>query len=1155
MRQSLGWTLAALVLCASLGFCAGEVRAQETFRFGKNRLQHERATWAFVETARVRVYYPEGSYALADFTLVAAEDALAHLERLFGYRPGDDDEPGHPERFAILAYPGPRAFAVTNAVDLPDYADGIGGVTELYKNRIALPFGGDYRDYRRVLHHELVHAVLNDMLYGGTLQSILQNDVRLRLPHWFSEGLAEYAAEGWSTDADAWVRDAVLTGTLPPIDRLGGFASYQAGQSVWDYVAAQYGEPKIAEILLRLRASQSVEGSFQRSLGISLDALSERWRQALREQHYAELAARDDLAALARPLATARDGAYHGSPALSPRGDRLAYVTTRDGLFDIVVLDVNEPEARATLVEGQTTVTFEGLRVLTPGLSWGPRGERLAVAVTSGPSEAVALVDVRTGSADLRRLPGIEQVLAVAWHPTADVLALSATAEGGAQSDIFLLGLETGTLRNLTRDAFSDHEPAWAPDGRALVFHSDRAERTELATYAPGEFADTTAFRMSAHDYAQHDLYLLPLTLLDAAPESAHAAPSAIRLTDTPHDDRSPRFTEDARHLLFRADPNGVFDVYGLALDSLGADSLHAASGGLDWARAAPGEVRALTDLAVGLDGLAASARASRVVVTALREGVPSLYLLRDPLARRLESPPAPTVWQHRRDGLRLASLLADTARVAPSLAVASPERRRSNAFLRDATDGVAFARPPRAPGSRSLDAPLLADLFASAPPDSLLERFGSSDRADADTTRYGGVRVDFSDIAFDPAPPDTADLTLSLRDLARPVPRRYKLDFSPDFVYGTAGYDPLYGAQSVTQMVFSDVLGNHRIYVATNLLIDLRNSDYQLAYSYLPRRADWRISTFHLSRLLPDYERFTYYRYRQVGTNLAVSYPLDKFRRIDLDLGLLSISQADVADPSVPALRRVLLYPGVTFTRDTSVPGWRAPSEGTRLAVRLSGSAFGFGETPVRFASLQADARRYVRLGSPLRTLALRLSAGTSIGPEQQLFYTSGVQNWIAPRFDDIEGFPVSGLTDFAFATPLTPLRGFDLNARRGHHFGLANAEVRLPLAEALASLPIYALQLTGFSDAALVWGAERAGGGRDALTLTRDAELPASDPADPDAVPEFERVLDDLLVGAGGGLRAIVLGFPVRADWAWPFDGRRFGERRFYLSIAADF
>ena len=48
--------------------------------------------------------------------------------------------------------------------------EGVGGVTELFKNRVVVPFEGNYKQFRHVIHHELVHAVINEMFYGGSIQ-------------------------------------------------------------------------------------------------------------------------------------------------------------------------------------------------------------------------------------------------------------------------------------------------------------------------------------------------------------------------------------------------------------------------------------------------------------------------------------------------------------------------------------------------------------------------------------------------------------------------------------------------------------------------------------------------------------------------------------------------------------------------------------------------------------------------------------------------------------------------------------------------------------------------------------------------------------------------------------------------------------------------
>ncbi|MDX1420777.1 MAG: peptidase S9, partial [Rubricoccaceae bacterium] len=152
-------SLLALLAALALGALAPEADAQY-FRFGKNRVQYEGLDWRYLQSEHFDVYFYErersapGGRVLADFTARAAEDAYRDVAELFNYEISD--------RIPILVYHSHNDFAVNNAAPLPDYAEGIGGVTELFKNRIAVPFTGDWRDFRRVVHHELVHAVVND---------------------------------------------------------------------------------------------------------------------------------------------------------------------------------------------------------------------------------------------------------------------------------------------------------------------------------------------------------------------------------------------------------------------------------------------------------------------------------------------------------------------------------------------------------------------------------------------------------------------------------------------------------------------------------------------------------------------------------------------------------------------------------------------------------------------------------------------------------------------------------------------------------------------------------------------------------------------------------------------------------------------------------
>ncbi len=1121
-------------MCAIRGLCIGLVAilaafsppdaSAQYFRFGKNKVHYEDRDWFYVQSEHFTVYFYEGGQYLADYTAKAAEEAYGQISRLFQYRIS--------RPIPLIVYLSHGDFAVTNAVDLPTYSEGIGGVTELFKNRIAIPFTGDYRDFRRVIHHELVHAVINDIFYGGSLQAIIQNNIRTRIPAWFNEGLAEYAALGWDSQSDMYIREAVLENHLAPIAYLRGYYAYRGGQSVWDYIAEQYGQEKIGEILQRLRLSRSVEASIRRSTGLSVKQLSERWQKSLQEIYFPEVAAREDLDDIARAIITREQGFYNTSPALSPLGDKLAFITTTQGLFDIYLASASDGKIIRRLVEGQTSPEFESLRILTPGISWNPEGTHIAVAVKSGPSDVIAVIDVVTGETKRFSVSEVNQILTLAWSPDGDRIAFEGASE--SQSDIYILNINTLGVTNLTDDLFSDHEPSWSPDGRSLIFHSDRADYLSVGQ------ARTTTFQMFDRANLQQDLYLLTI-----------GSDRVQRVTsDENWDETSGKFGPDGRKVLFISDRNGTYNLFEKDLDTE--------------------TVRPLTDLTIGVTQLSLSADGQRAALVSLREGTSSIYILRTPFARTQELQHLrPNVWAQRVTQSKLVD--------APALVLAGDRLRRNNPFLRDASDGIRFARGRERLKQQTFDVDRLAVLIdqarrprdgsgedvSKAPGDAgkdnppvLLSNLGSV----GSDSLYRDSRVDFRDYrfssAFDKASVDVSPLFAALpaKRLSRTlldangnyIPRRYKLRFSPDIVYGAAGYDALYGVQGVTQMMFSDMLGDHRIVVATNLLIDLRNSDYIISYNYLPRRVDWTFSMFHVSRLLADFQRSTptYYRYRQYGTSLEASYPLDKFRRVDIEMAVIGVNQADITDVTRPSRTRALLTPRLTFTRDATTPGVMHPVSGSRLAVSVSGSALSFTDEQIRFVTFLGDARTYASLGRGAYVFALRASMGTSLGPNKQLFYTSGVQNWINRNFDEINGFPISDVADFVFATPMMPLRGYDINARNGSNFGLINAEFRFPLVAALLPgpipiLPLYNIQGQAFVDAGSVWG----GRGEDPrFNFTREDE-------------SGRRRLDDLLVGTGFGLRTIFLGYPIRLDFAWPFDGRSFGDRRTYVSIGLDF
>src|SRR5581483_6762911 len=256
-------------------------QAQVGASFGKNKVEYKDFQWQYIQSPHFDVYFYQGGRNLAQFVADHAEQALDSIERVMKY--------DITNRVAILVYNSHNDFQQTNAVGefLPE---GVGGVTELLKNRVIIPYEGDFELFRHVIHHELTHAVVNDMFIGGTYQSLLTGG-GMEIPSWMNEGLAEYnSLHGLDLETDMFMRDATLNDAVPPLDRLGGYVQYRVGQTMYWYISQRYGPDKVGELLQRIRTSRSVEAGFRSTFGLSVGEFGEKFLDALKKLYYPDIA-------------------------------------------------------------------------------------------------------------------------------------------------------------------------------------------------------------------------------------------------------------------------------------------------------------------------------------------------------------------------------------------------------------------------------------------------------------------------------------------------------------------------------------------------------------------------------------------------------------------------------------------------------------------------------------------------------------------------------------------------------------------------------------------------------------------------------------------------------------------------------------------------
>jgi Tol biopolymer transport system component len=68
-----------------------------------------------------------------------------------------------------------------------------------------------------------------------------------------------------------------------------------------------------------------------------------------------------------------------------------------------------------------------------------------------------------------------------AWSPDGNSVAVAGFSETASFSDIYLLDIGTGRLRQITRNNFSDNQPVFSPDGKRLFFTSDESPLPDAA--------------------------------------------------------------------------------------------------------------------------------------------------------------------------------------------------------------------------------------------------------------------------------------------------------------------------------------------------------------------------------------------------------------------------------------------------------------------------------------------------------------------------------------------------------------------------------------------------------------------------------------------------------------------------------------------------
>lgn len=1137
-----------LLLFLALLALSLSVEAQETY-FGKNKVRYKDFDWKYIQTRHFDIYFYENAYPTAKFAAEVMESSYVEIADELNYR--------LQRRVPLFIYNAHNDFQQTNIVSglLPE---GVAGFTEAFKSRIVMPFNGSYEDFRHTLHHELVHAFQYDMLYGNAFTSLLSQRRLFSMPLWFSEGMAEYSARhGWDYWSDMFLRDATINDYLIPPLYVGGYLAYRQGQAMVKYIADKYGDDKIGEILQKGKIYLTMDRAMKASINEDQEEFWKEFQKEMKRRYWPQITKREEPDEFAKQLThSGKDGSYFNEkPAFSPDGDKIAIFTDRSDYTEIVLISAINGKHLKTLVKAERSGDLESLHSYVSGMSFSPDGQSLAFVAKSDGKEAIFLYSLKDDKIYIKQKFDYYNIIGPSWSPDGKKIAFAAL--DGHKRDLYVWHIESGQIEQVTDDRFDDVDPTWLANSSELIFSSDRPHPVGSALSGRGQpYGRPGTEKPGEFDYGNYNLFRVELGSYRVSPLDVGIGPNKM-----------PQVSPDGEKVAFVSNRNGIDNLYIGYLDS--------------------SKVYAVTNILGGVVYHSWGPDGEKIAMSAFHKGRFDIFMLNDlkPVGDngvleptdfvlgKYNATPQPvtdvpdTTLVAAQD-VKLVTATGDTVGIAPEnvqpvdtlLAVDTSAVSDTLAEVSDTTP-VVDTLPVLAVDSSGLIDTLVVAAVDSAESDSTTNT-GEEKASEpiTETGTYGDEYVFVADstedkpldslmedmggitgeqryvevqepAAFDSIPPKLPSGEYEIHD--------YEVKFTPDFVGGGLSYDTFFGLRGQSYLVFSDYLGNHQIYIATDLVNTIDQSNLQVAYFNYKHRINYGVGAFHTKNFYLD-SRDYLFSDRFYGFQAYFARPFSIFSRLDLNLSQFFIDRQhyDEGDPNFGDDRSSKVTTGeLSYVSDNILWGNTGPVNGRRAKISFETGVNLFDASDVEFYAIELDYRKYWHFKKTF-SMALRFAGGASEGSTPKLYFLGGTTNWIGTRTLDAKVYDVENLY---FSDVVTPLRGQEYYELSGNRYALINWEFRFPVIYRLITRFPLALQLANvngaiFTDVGAAWnnndfkGATSAGGSLE---------------------------LQDIKAGFGFGLRANLFGWILlRYDLAWATNLARVSDHpRHYFSFGAEF
>ena len=1177
----------------------------QDIQFGKNRVQFHQdyEEWMMYESRNFITYWYGRGRNIGQAAVQLAEYDFEEIQNVLEHRLNTKIE--------IIIYADITDVKQSN-IGSEDAFENTTGQTKIVGNKIFIYFDGNHNHLRRDIREGIASVYLNAMLFGSNLQEIVQNAVLLNLPNWFKEGLVSFIGESWSTEKDNQLRDILLSGKYEEFDQMVEDYPTLVGHAVWHYISQNYGKATVSNLLYLTRINRSIESGFLYVLGTSYESTIQNWQSSYLNQYKKDAQSMQSLEDHKVVPIKNKHNAPLVEVQISPNGQYLAYAINEIGKYKIYIQDLQTNE-RTLVKKGGFRNQFQATDYTYPLISWNPSGFELAYIYEHRDVIYLSKYDLNTKETLTEEMDTkIQRVYSMDYVNNVDMVL---TGMIGGYSDLLYYRSNVRATQKITSDFYDDLDAVYVEVGnqKGILFASNRQDsmivNARLDTILP-----INTFDIFYYDLENKSRELVRVT---NTPYANERQPSSVDTTyfsflsdETGIYNRKYGYLEDyiAFHeqvLLLKEGEELI-----LPIDSAIANLDTAVIAQIDSSYIRPViKKRAINHFASNKNRNIVSqhsARKSNKLVEVIYQDA-AFHVQVQALDPSIQVTPSLTNYKSKEVQLLSVAPKTTTEITDPTKEILIEVNQIEEPTVTDIparenpqeeeTEGgylfeTGFEEPEPVPSK-----PTETETITQTPTteeeapylfqtefDEVIPRVGSDNEPKRGTSTSTDTDNPTETVTTVSSGTTTSDRKAihNFRP-ARIVP--YRLKFRTDYVTMTLDNSQLYeGLESpaanpdgfqtpvpgiLLKTSFKDLFEDYELEMGARFPTTFNGDEYFMTFKNKKKRLDKSFTAYRKTRkYTPSSNLFPPEKSREVVLlgQAHLSYPLDIFTSIRAIGSVRSDKVIQLAtDATALGLGTTTRQQaGLRFEYvfDNTLDVALNIKNGTRYKVfgeaikRFDLDAFnGFNASAPKgmMGIVGLDARHYQRLLKH-SVVALRLAGSTSFGSEKVLYYLGGVSNWLLPSFDDGIPSPEPTGEEFVFQTLAYNMRGFKQNIRNGNSYALFNAEVRVPIFRYFSrttprSAFLRNFQVVGFFDVGTAW--------QGVSPFLRDNPLNTvtiENENSPVSVKvNFFR--DPVVIGYGGGVRAMLFGYFLRLDYAWGVETRVVQKPILYLSMGMDF